>query len=83
VSWPRAGFFAQINFFVDLDPTRELTDVTTFIPNGPPELVAAVQRDRTVTSTLYGFSAFDGSCAVRMDAHLAQGVPVREIGIGT
>ena len=38
VPWPPAGSFVQVNFFVDLEPTRALGKVTTFIPIGPPEL---------------------------------------------
>ncbi len=74
--------FAQVNGFVDLEPRRPLARITTFLPNGPPELVERVAGKQTVQDVLYSFDAFGGAYAVRMDVLVADGRPISQVGFG-
>jgi hypothetical protein len=79
---PREGSFVQANFFIDLDPTRQLRQIRTRAPNGPPQLLERVCQAETIQDTLYSFAALDGTYAVTLDVSICDGQPVNQIGFG-
>jgi hypothetical protein len=81
---PRPGSegFLQINFFIGFDSGGEVgLPTTTFVPNGPPELRAAVQIPATINTKVHTLK-LHGMGVVRIHASIWDGEPVSEAALG-
>ena len=75
-------YFIQVNFFVDLDPARNLQGIRSFLPNGPPVLTKAIKVPSTMKAEFHGMQTHGGSAMVKMHFIVWRGEPINNVGFG-
>ena len=82
VAQATAATFLQINFFVDFDPRQIRTTMPTFLPNGPPELLKAIELPSTMTAQLHGLVLHDDVGMVKIHPIVWAGELAHEVVLG-
>jgi hypothetical protein len=77
-----ASSFMQINFFVDLDPTRPRGTFATFLPQGPPELRKKVDVPTTMAAQIQSLQLQTSPGVIRIHPIIWEGDPAADVAFG-
>lgn len=82
VTDPTAETFLQVNFFIDFDPGQVRAIISTFLPNGPPELQKGIRIPATMTAQLHGLPLHNGVRMIKIHPIVWEGEPAHEVVFG-